>query len=117
MHSYDLFSAWLKQGNSIYFGSVIVPSILNKKRLKNPLTFNWIERIGTEYFISRFRKIAARRLKQNRVSIIEQNELSYSSVRVPAGFHFVLVPVYLFFKAIWAYLRLEFSELKYILRK
>ncbi|MFD1552496.1 hypothetical protein DNU06_14415 [Putridiphycobacter roseus] len=116
MHSYDIFSAWLKQGNYIYFGWIVFPSVLFKNRLKEPLTFNLIERIGLKYFTKRFDKIIERRTAQKRISVIGKNEITYSSVRVPKNWRFIFVPIHLLFKSLWAYFKLELKELKFLFK-
>ena len=116
MHSFDIFSAWLMQGNYIYFGWVVFPSILFKKRLKYPLSFNLIERIGLKFFSKRFDKIVFNRQSQNRISKINPNEIQYSSVRVPKNVLFLFVPIQLLFKSLWAYLKLEITELKFFFK-
>src|SRR5690606_24422007 len=95
MHSYDIFSAWLKNGNYLYFGWIVFPSVVFKSRLKYPLKLNWVERIGMNYFTSRFQSILLRRKTQNRISQIRKNEITYSSVRVPSNPLFLFVPLYL----------------------
>lgn len=117
MHSYDIFSAWLKQGNYIYFGWIVFPSIIFKKRLKYPLTFNFVERLGLNYFTKRFYSITKRRIAQNRISKIRENEITYSSVRVPKDIRFFIVPIHLLFKALWAYVKIEAKEFKFAFRK
>lgn len=113
MHSYDIFSTWLKQGNYIYFGWVVFPAILFKKRLKYPMSFNLVERTALKYIVHRFDQINEKRISQNRISKTKPFELSFSSVRVPNSVLFFLIPIHLLIKSLWSYIMLEFSELKY----
>ena len=116
MHSYDLFSLWLKQGNFIYFGKVVYPAIVFKRQLKAPLRFNVIEHFAIKYFKLRLGKIARKRAIQNRISHTHPHEISYSGVRVPNDLRFLFMPIYLLFKAVWAYLMLEWKELRSTLK-
>ncbi|MCB0838780.1 MAG: tryptophan 7-halogenase, partial [Bacteroidetes bacterium] len=111
MHSFDIFSAWLKQGNFAYFGTVVYPAILFKQRLKQPFRFNFMERLAMRYFRSRFRQISEKRMIQNRTSDTKPYEIKYSGVRVPGDIRFLFIPFYLLFKAVWAYVILEGKEL------
>lgn len=117
IHSFDIFTAWLKQGNYVYFGGVVYPAVLFKKRLKIPLQFNYAERLGLKYFKNRFNKIDFNRSRQNRISIYKPNTIAYSGVRVPKNLLFLFIPIYLLFKSILAYVRLELKESKYIFRR
>ena len=116
MHSYDIFSAWLKQGNYVYFSWIVFPSLIFKNRLKHPLSFNLLERTGLKFFTWRFNKIISRRVSQKRISAIRPNEITYSSVRVPKNGLFLFVPIHLLFKSIWAYIKLELKEIKYLFK-
>lgn len=113
MHSYDIFSAWLKQGNYVYFGWIIYPSVVFKSRLKYPLKFNKIERLALRYMKRRLSSINNNRDKYNRVSKHGPDTISYSSVRVPKNLLFLVIPIRLLLKATWSYLRLEFVEIRY----
>jgi flavin-dependent dehydrogenase len=114
MHSYDLFRLWLMQGNFIYFFKVVYPSVLFKSRIKYPLSFNFVEKTAVKYFSWRLNKINLKRKKEIRFSSYKENTLSYSGVKVPKNillFPFVLFT--LFFKSLWTYFSLEFTELKF----
>lgn len=115
MQSYDLFSAWLRQGNFVYFGFIVYPTVLFPSRLKHPLRFNFIDRLALLYFARRFNKILAKRTKQERVSIVKPKTIRYSGVRVPKTARILIMPFLLFLRAIFAYIRIELIELKWIL--
>lgn len=117
MDSFELFSAWLKQGNYVYFSWLVYPSIISKKRLKKPLRFNALERVALRYFIRRFNKIHAKREREGRFSGQKPNAIAYSGVRVPKNALLFLMPFYLFLKAISAYCNVEWIELKSRLTK
>ena len=110
MHSYDIFSAWLKQGNFLYFGRIVLPAAIFKQRLKLPLRFNWVDRLALRYFKQRFNRILQKRVQQGRISQTKAHAISYSGVRVPRTPLFFFMPAYLLFKALWAYVQLEFIE-------
>jgi len=112
MDSYDLFSAWLRQGNFVYFGFIVYPTVLFKSRLKHPLQFNFIERNALLYFARRFKKIHQRRAAQQRISSTSKNTIAYSGVRVPKSPRLLLMPFSLFFSAIFAYFRVEWIEIR-----
>jgi len=116
LHSFDLFSAWLKQGNYIYFGWIVFPSIIFKSRLKYPLRFNLIERGAVKYFANRFEKINAKRENLNVISNTKPFKITYSKVRVPKGIGFIFIPTKLFVLAILAYLNVELKALKYLFK-
>tara|TARA_B110000285_G_C15142219_1_gene631717 strand:- start:6884 stop:8362 length:1479 start_codon:yes stop_codon:yes gene_type:complete len=117
IHSYDIFSTWIKQGNYVYFGWVVYPAVIFKTRLKYPLSFNLIERIALKYFKRRFTAINKKRENQKRTSKVKPNTISYSSVWVPDNLYFLIIPFYLLLKSFWAYIRLEFTELKHLQKK
>ncbi len=112
MDSFDLFSAWLRQGNFVYFGFIVYPTVLFKSRLKYPLRFNFLERTALLYFARRFYKIHQRRTAQHRISSTSKNTITYSGVRVPKYPRLLLMPFSLFFRAIFAYFRVEWIEFR-----
>lgn len=112
IHSFDLFTTWLMQANTVYFGKIVYPSIVFKKSLKKPLRFSMLERMILHFFIFRFNKINTKREKQKRISKTKPNTIIYSKVRVPNDYRFYFIPVLLFAKAIMAYLKLEIKEVK-----
>jgi hypothetical protein len=111
IQSYDLFTAWLMQGNYVYFSGLVFPSIVFKRKLKNPLRFNLLERIALNFFTWRFTKFQASRESQGRISTTAPNTLRYSDVRVPKNFRFYFVPFQLLLKSLNAYLKLEVKEI------
>lgn len=112
MDSFDLFSAWLRQGNFVYFGFIVYPTVLFKSRLKYPLRFNFLERTALLYFARRFAKIHQRRAAQHRISSTSKNTIAYSGVRGPKSPRLLLMPFSLFFRAIFAYFRVEWIEFR-----
>ena len=112
IQSYDLFTAWLMQGNYVYFSGLVFPSIVFKRKLKNPLRFNLLERIALNFFTWRYTKFQASRESQGRISKTAPNTLRYSDVRVPKNFRFYFVPFHLLLKSLKAYLKLEVKEIK-----
>ncbi len=117
IHSYDIFTTFLKQGNYVYFSWLIYPSVLSKRRLKYPLILNKIERLALTYFSKRFIVISKKRTLQHRLSITKPNTISYSGVGVPKSIFFLYIPIQLLFKSVFAYLKLELTELKYVFKK
>lgn len=116
MESFDLFTNWLIQGNFMYFVRVVYPAIIFPQRLKLPMHFNFMERVALNYFSWRLKRIQEVRKQQNRVPDYPANSLIYSGVRVPHGPRFMLTPIVLFAKLVWAYLKLEGKEMGYTFR-
>jgi flavin-dependent dehydrogenase len=115
--SYDIFTTFLKQGNYVYFGWLIYPSVLSKKRLKYPLILNKVERLALTYFSNRFIAIREKRTRQNRISNTTPHTISYSGVGVPKSIAFLYIPIRLLFKSVFSYLKLELTELTYLFKK
>jgi flavin-dependent dehydrogenase len=111
MGSYDLFTTWTKLGNFVYLGTTVYPAVVFKKRLRIPLQFSIIEKIGVKLIGARLNKIYENRLQQHRFSNTKKHHLEYSGFHVPWGIKFLYKPLLLLGKAIRGYVSLELNEL------
>jgi flavin-dependent dehydrogenase len=113
MGSFDIFTAFLRQGNYLYFSRYVFPSVLFRRRMKYPLRLNSLDRIAFNYVKRRFKRIYDQRIRENRISDCKPNTLVYSKIRVPRSYKFWFVPLHLLFLSGWSYLRLEWTELRH----
>ena len=109
MGSFDIFSAWLMQGNVLYFGKLVFPSVMFSNRIRKPLQFNFLERLAFNYFRARYQGIYDKR-KRNPNRKRPKGLIRYSGVRVPKDWRFPFIPLVLMGKALMAYLRIELKR-------
>jgi flavin-dependent dehydrogenase len=109
MGSYPLFSAWLMQGNVLYFGKLVFPSIVFPNRLKYPLRFNFIDRLAFRYFRWRFHSLY-NKWKNNPKRKPSKGAIRYSGVRVPRDWRFPFIPIVLLLQSLIAYLKIELTR-------
>jgi hypothetical protein len=109
MGSFDIFSAWLMQGNVLYFGKLVFPSVMFSNRIRKPLQFNFLERLAFNYFRARYQGIYDKR-KRNPNRKRPKGLIRYSGVRVPKDWRFPFIPLVLMGKALMAYLRIELKH-------
>lgn len=116
MNSYDLSSNWLQLGLLAYFGIFVFFAFLFPKRLKIPFTIHPIGRIGYWYMVWRLGRIDKKRKRQNRDSNPAPNAVTYSSFYYPTGIFFYTIPLRMFFKWLFRYLKLELKELRHLFK-
>ncbi len=111
MGSHDLFTTWTKLGNFVYLSRIVYPSVVFPSRLKMPLRFTFLERLGVQIIGKRLNRLYDKRLAQGRTSKTGKGHLTYSGVRVPKDWRFIYTPLLLLSKAAFGYVSLEIREL------
>jgi len=117
MGSYELHSNWLQAGLFAYFGLFVFSAYMTKNRIKKPLTINFIDRIGFNFFIWRLNKIKRKRMNQNRLSNHKPSAVTYSGFSYPKGLLIYGIPLKMFLKFVSRYLKLEAKEFKHLFKK
>lgn len=116
MHSYDLFS---NATQLLFFGYqsfAVLPLKYFHGRIKNPRSFQILDRVVIKWVFNRFSKISVKRKQQNRQSFSLKQPLIYSRVGIPNGIFYVLKPVQLALLWLTNYIKIEATEGYYILK-
>lgn len=114
--SYELSSNWLQLGLLAFFGVYVFLAFIFPKRLKKPFKISFFARPGFHYMIWRLNRIEKKRDRQNRISKTKPHEVTYTSLYYPKGILFLTIPFRMFFKWLGRYIKLEFTELKYLFK-
>lgn len=115
--SYDLSKNWLRVGVFGYFGINVFLTVLFSRRLKMPFRLNFFSRFGFRFLVWRLNRIKKRRDRQGRLSVLKSNAAAYSGICYPKGIRYYFVPINLFSKWFFDYLKLELKEIPFWFRR
>ena len=115
MEYYDVTTDWLRLTTFSYFAFYVHPAVAYKRRLKHPVQIKGLERFGFNLKKRRMNAIVKKRRETNYVVKRKANEVSFSKIEIVRGnIKLATVPMKLFLKWLWGYLRLEY---RHILKK
>jgi flavin-dependent dehydrogenase len=112
MEHYDLLSSWLRLSIFIYFGFHTNPSLVFKKRLKQPLRMKGPANLGYLFLKSRMNSIAKKRRDENFKMEQKKDRFSYSGVKIVAGTQLITLPILLLFRWIRSYILIEYHNFR-----
>ncbi|MFT6501027.1 MAG: flavin-dependent dehydrogenase [Crocinitomicaceae bacterium] len=112
MEHYDLLSSWLRLSLFIYFGFHTNPSLVFKKRLKQPLRIKGPAKLGYLFIKSRMNSIAKKRRDKDFKIEQKKDRFSYSGVKIVGGVQLITLPVILLSRWIRSYILIEYRNFK-----